>query len=642
MFKTLLIKEWKEKALLAVFGLGVTVAFLAAFLSFGDNPDLRELIPATFLIFFFPFIGVMLGAGAFESEFRNGAWAYLLSRPVRKETIWLAKLTALLSILAAFWLIFIGLMTVVPGLGEVVRGFMFPDILDAGLELFPLILLSSVLYFSAAFSMSILSDRQLSLVFGSLFLGFSLQGLLFYFAFQAEWRGMLSNAGMFPWIDAYKLALVLSSLAFLGASFLTFRRADFSQPKKKAGSLAKYSAVFLVLAWMLAAAWPAVRPGPREELSSGIEISGGEAFFSTSKGLFRYDIAGDKLRKIARWGIEYPGHVIGGGKVVYAASSSEFETPRLRMMNPDGSGKTLLAGGGQNAFPADSYFQGYLISPDGKTVVVSVRKNEVRPRRDPRNSLWSIRSDGTGLKRLPPLPAALDGQGDVSAWLNLHAWDRSSDTLLLSYHRYGGAMGLWTYDLVTGACALLFENPRPFACLVSPFRDVALLIFRREIEGPVEVQLLDISTAERSSVMKLEKLGGSVWFSVWRPAWNREGDKVAFLTGRNGVGATPAVYDMKERRLVRPDIVQVTASEGSSPPSLGWIGGGKLILGVPQEHALRILDLSLAGEKTIPVPAHVEANFAVWPANDVVLLMDLQKDAVWRLDIKTEKWKKIW
>jgi ABC-type transport system involved in multi-copper enzyme maturation permease subunit len=152
MFKTLLIKEWKDKALLTAFGLGIMGLMLASFLLFGNDQDLRELIPATFLIFFFPVIGAMLGAGAFESEFRDGAWTYLLSRPVRKETIWSAKLAALLSILAGFWLVFIGLMAVVPGLGDVIAGFNLPKIVGSGLSLFPLILLSLLLLSIASLS----------------------------------------------------------------------------------------------------------------------------------------------------------------------------------------------------------------------------------------------------------------------------------------------------------------------------------------------------------------------------------------------------------------------------------------------------------------------------------------------------------
>ncbi len=189
MFKTLLIKEWKDKAVLVAFGLAIMGLMLTAFLVSGGDKDLRELIPATFLIFFFPVFGAMLGAGAFESEFRDGAWTYLLSRPVRKGTIWSAKLVALLSILAGFWLAFIGLMAVVPGLGEVVSGFKLPEMLGSGLEFLPLILLSSLFFFSIAFSLSILTDKQLSLVFGTLFLGLVLEGALLFLALPGRGRG---------------------------------------------------------------------------------------------------------------------------------------------------------------------------------------------------------------------------------------------------------------------------------------------------------------------------------------------------------------------------------------------------------------------------------------------------------------------
>ncbi len=49
MFKALLVKECKDKAPIAAFGLGLKVVFLTAFLILGDNPDLRDLIPVGFL-----------------------------------------------------------------------------------------------------------------------------------------------------------------------------------------------------------------------------------------------------------------------------------------------------------------------------------------------------------------------------------------------------------------------------------------------------------------------------------------------------------------------------------------------------------------------------------------------------------------
>ena len=644
MFKTLVIKEWKEKALIAVFGLGVMVIFLAAFLIFGDKQDLRELIPATFLIFFFPFIGVMLGAGAFEPEFRNGSWAYLLSRPVRKETIWLAKLTALLSIMAGFWLVFIGLMAVVPGLGEVVRGFRFPEILDAGLEVFPLILLSSVFYFSVAFSLSILSERQLSLVFGSFFLGFVVQALLSYFAFLAQGRGLLSNVGSFLWLDAYNLALVLSGLAFLGASLITFRKADFSQPRKKNLSLAKYAILFLVLAWILAVAWPVFRPGPEEEFSSRVEVVGSEAFFSTTRGLYRYDIVRDHLKKIAKWGPNslWSSFVIAGGQVLYDAAGGLQEGPALCIMNTDGSGKRLLVGRRHDDVPGYQWFGDFLLSPDGKTAVFfSEQVVETVPRSN-KKTIMSIRTDGTGLKKLPPLDPALAGTSGEYTWIRTNAWLESSNSLLLMRRPQRTLMSLWTYNLATGAQASLFETPRLGQCIVSPGHDKVFIVYQPEVRGPIDVTLLDIASAEYAPVIKIENPDGSIWFSVRRPVWNRKGDKVAFLVQQDGGVFSPAVYLLKERRVVMLNNVRVREWLDSAP-TLGWTSGdAKLVLGVPQERMLKILDPDLAVERAVPVPASIGANFAAWPAGDAVLVQDSDKESVWRLDLKTEKWKRIW
>jgi ABC-type transport system involved in multi-copper enzyme maturation permease subunit len=642
MFKTLLFKEWKERALIALFGLGLMIVLLAAFLIFGDSLDFRDLIPAGFL-FIFPFLGLILGAGAFESELRNDAWAYLLSRPVRKETVWLAKLTALLSIMAGFWLVFLGLMAAVPRLGEVVAGYRFPEVFEAGLEFFPMILLSSVFYFSIAFSLSILSERQFGLVFGSLFLGLALQGVLTYFAFQAEGRGLLSHAGWFPWLDAYKLALVLSSLAFLGASLITFRKADFSQPKRKAWSLTKYSLLFVALAWLLAAAWPAVRPGPKEELSYGMDVVGGDAFFSTTRGLYRYDIARDKVSRLAGGPFDNGSYVIAGGKILYSIYNRKDGIVALHVMKTDGSGKKLLVGGGEDVTPMPIVSYGFALSPDGKTAVIPSEEIEGSSRhRTYKRTLWSARTDGTGCKKLPPL--ILAGNGKEYTWISIRAWPPTSHNLLLWARPVEGETGLWTYDMATGAQTCLFEGSRVAAGLASPDGDAIVLTHRAEVKGPSEILLLDIPSGEKTSVMKIESSEASIW-GLANAVWSRTGDRVAFLV-RKGRGVfTVAVYSRSERRLI--EATNLPAEETSpkalsfSSPSIDWIGKGtKLVLGVPQERCLKVLSPDLAVEKKLPVPSHFGKSYNVRAAGDVVLIEDSENDAIWRLDLETEKWKK--
>lgn len=644
MFKTLLIKEWKDKAPVAALGLALMALVMAAFLAAGGDRDLREFIMAAFLIGFFPFVGLMLGAGAFEPEFRDGAWAFLLSRPVRKETVWLAKLAASFSILAVFGLVFLGLMAAVPDLGRVVAGFKFPEMLTPGLELLPLVLLSSLFFFSIAFSLSLLSEKQLSLVLGGFFIGLILQSLLIKMASMADGRGTLLRSGVFPGLQTYKLAVVLSSLAFLAASLITFRKADFSQPKRKAASLAKYAAAFLAAAWLFAAAWPALRPGPPEKITSSVDIIGEAAYFATTKGFYRYDIAHDSLRKLARWRSQDAWTAVGHGKILYAAGWDAEELPPLRAMDLDGSGKQTLLGPGSEAPPADWETWNSGLSPDGRRVAVFAREgDEGIASLDAPRSLWLVRTDGSGVKKLPALDPALQNRGDRRVWLFIAGWSAPTDSLILMVRRSSGAgMALWTYDLATGAQKRLFEAERMSYPSVSPSGRSVFIVHGSGRSGPFEAAIIDVASGETTLVKKLEAPNSFIYGSLTGFAWSKSGDDIAFLVRKDKGVYSPAYYSMSERRLV-----EVGDSPPGEPfsarPSIDWIdGGATLVLGLPRDRCLKVLDRRLAEVITVGVPADVPQSYYVRPAGEAVFLQGFDPESVWKLDLKTEKWKKIW
>jgi len=651
MFKTLLIKEWKDKAPLVAFGLGIMALMLAAFLVLGDDQDLRELIPATFLIFFFPVIGAMLGAGAFESEFRDGAWTYLLSRPVRKETIWLAKLVASLSILAGSWLLFIGLLAVAPGLEEVVSGLKLPDMLGSGLALFPLILLSSLFFLSIAFSLSILTDKPLSLVFGSLFLGFVLEGVLFVFAFLAQGRAMLTQSGRFPMLGVFNLGLVLSSLAFLAASLLTWLKADFSQSRIKTGALARWCLLFLAAAWALSAAWPALRPGPKEEIGS-IEVVGNEAVLSTSKGLYHYELESGRFRKIVRLRLDWGCSAVGGGKVLYVAGHDLQGGFELWVANTDGSDKRLLWGSGRGDMSVSFWPGTPRISPDGKTAVFAYEEtSETSPRSHVR-SLASIGTEGRGLKKLAPLDPVLAGEGEQSATI-IRGWLGSPDGLLMWARPLKAGSGprtvrtpynVWRYDLASGAQIKLFESPGSVSLVPNPAGNMALLISEKDQAGPIDISLLDLKTGTTTPISTIERPGKGtpLWSAIEHSAWSGDGDRVGFLIHREGHLPTPAVYSGKDRRLVMGPGIRLQESPDLSN-GLAWIGDGtKLAVTAVRDRSIYVLGPDLALEKTVPVPPSVNGRFRVWPVGAAVLLTDQENQAIWRLDLKTDKWKRIW
>jgi len=644
MFKTLLIKEWKDKAPVAALGLALMAVFLAAFLAGGGDGDLREYMMAAFLIGFFPFVGLMLGAGAFEPEFRDGAWAFLLSRPVRKETVWLAKLAASFSILAVFGLVFLGLMAAVPDLGRVVAGFNFPEMLEAGLELFPLVLLSSLFFFSIAFSLSILSEKQLGLVLGSLVLGAVLQGLLSFIAYRAELRGWLSNSGRLPWLDAYKLAMVLSSLAFLAASLITFRKTDFSQPKRKAASLAKHAALFLAAAWFLSGLWPALRPGPPEKITAGVEVVGGCAYFATTKGFYRYDIAQDSLDKLVRWRSQDAWTVIGGGKLLYMAGWDPEELPPVRAINLDGSGKRTLVEAGSEELPFELQPWSLRLSPDGQKAVALARETSdgTGPTPGP-YFVWIVRTDGSGSKRLPPLDPDLQMKGDHPAWVSIVGWHARKDLLILMARRSGETgMALWTYELATGAQKRLLAADRMGYPVVSPGGTSVMVVHKSDPSGPLEAALIDPVSGERTLVAQLESSLSYFYGTFMGFAWSERGGDCAFLIRKDQGVYVPARYSMSERRLVEAGGFPY-GEPSSHVPSIGWIDEDrKLVLGLPRDRCLKVLGRDLAEVKTLGVPDEVAKAFYVRAAGGNVFLHAFGEEGVWRLDLKTEKWKKVW
>jgi ABC-type transport system involved in multi-copper enzyme maturation permease subunit len=642
MFMTLLIKEWKDKAVIALFGLIMMAAFAAAFLALDGQDDFRELLAAGFLSLFFPAIGAILGAGAFESEFRDGAWAYLLSRPVRKETVWLAKLAALLSVLAGYWLIFLGLTAAVPGLGGMVAGYRIPGMLDSEVNLFPLVLFTSLFLFSVAFSLSLLSEKLLGLVLGSIFLGSLVQAALTYVAFKLEGRGLLSKAGLYPWLDAYKLALVLSCLAFLVASLLTFRRVDFSQPKRKAASLAKHSALFLIAAWFLAALWPTLRPGRPEELESRIEVVGANAYFATTRGFYRYDIARDSLKKVARWRSPYVETVIGGGKLLYTKWDPQEEGVSLRVMNLDGTEKRTLLGAGPGADPIEWRPWGFLLSPDGRKAAAITVSHDKDGRSRP-EALLIVPTNGSGLNETLPLDPALRAQLRTTVWLRIAAWKARPDSLILQLYGRDVPSRLWTCDPATGAQRQLFEAARIGFHSVSPQDGSALITYRLDSAGPLAAARMDLTSGKTIELARFDVRTDLLFYSVYSNApRSANGEDVAMLIMTQEGFLVPAYFCGKEGRTIVADGAPIEASSSEMPSILWAAGDTRLAVVLPKDRLVKILDRNLREVGRIRFPDAVHDMSGGQSTVRGLLLLSRQPEGVWRLDLDTEKWKRIW
>jgi Tol biopolymer transport system component len=204
-----------------------------------------------------------------------------------------------------------------------------------------------------------------------------------------------------------------------------------------------------------------------------------------------------------------------------------------------------------------------------------------------------------------------------------------------------GAAVLWRYDLSSGVQTKLFESPWPALFVPNPAGNSALMITRKDrFAGPVDVSLLDLATGTETPVTTIERSETPLWPTIASIVWSADGDKIAFLARQDGGLLRPAVYLMKERRLVLPDDVQV--HELLEWASLGWTTDGlKLVLADPAARSLRITGPDLDWKTTMAVPASMSPRFRAWPFGNAVLVSDHDNEAVWRLDLMTEKWKKI-
>jgi hypothetical protein len=284
----------------------------------------------------------------------------------------------------------------------------------------PLVLFTSLFFFSVAFALSLLSEKLLGLVLGSIFLSSILQVAWTYVAFRAEARGLLSHGELYPWLDAYKLALVLSCLAFLAASLLTFRRVDFSQPKRKAASLAKYASLFLTVAWLLSILWPTLRPGRPEELESRIEVVGANAYFATTRGFYRYDIGRDSLKKIIRWNRRYYFSIaIKGGKVLYSGLDTQGQL-NLFILNLDGEEQKMLLGPGtgDGRLDLNLWPLSLALSPDGRRAAVIAMKRDEDGHSRP-DAVWIIPTDGSGRNEPLKFDTTLQAQPKTPLWFRI-------------------------------------------------------------------------------------------------------------------------------------------------------------------------------------------------------------------------------
>lgn len=85
MFGQFFIKEWKEKRVFIILAVFLFLALIVIRLS--GREETVGIPASALLMFILPLIAIMIGASSFTVEFKNDAWAYLFSRPVKRWAV---------------------------------------------------------------------------------------------------------------------------------------------------------------------------------------------------------------------------------------------------------------------------------------------------------------------------------------------------------------------------------------------------------------------------------------------------------------------------------------------------------------------------------------------------------------------------
>lgn len=630
MFGKIFLKEWRENIL--IFSLAILFMAALIVLNLSNQIELTLYSSSMFLMLFLPISALLIGSGGFYSEFKDNAWIYLFSRPIKKEKIWIFKYISLLSILLAIFLIFFLVRHFLPGLDEILKDIDFPSEFSGLLSL-SIYFVVPILAFTISFSISLLYDKQFVIFFVSALIGTGL-ALLFRKYIEFLWL-------TYFYTKDFKIFYLFIAVSFIAASILTFIKSDFSQMGKKIFRFSKYVVLFLGLSFFLGTVW--ITKGKIFSADKGFyhyssHKHQGDVYLSSFRhGIFRFDSRQDKIEKLSKKSrFSDFGFSVRNGKIAFI----EYVKGRkgwqhdLWIMNTDGSDEKALIESHKKESPFHNlYLRSCILSPEGNRVAF-ITSPESRRSEKKIPILWWMNTDGSGLKSqsLDFLPNRYSPYS--SSRLELIAWPALEDYLILSFEeKSSGPISFYKIvkvDLEQGAYQVLVENVLgPYQIWVSPKHNSLALGFRDKLDNKEIIAVLNLKTLEIKEIFKadfLKKLGGI--------KWDQNGDKIAFVREKE-----LWVYHLAENRAKK--IIQWNYNYETR---FDWASDGhKFVLIEPfyGEGHLTVLGEDFSEEKIIKIPFPIKGSVYVWGLDNKVLVKDYRRGPLWRVDLETEEWKKI-
>jgi ABC-type transport system involved in multi-copper enzyme maturation permease subunit len=632
MLRRMIVKEWKEKSSLVIFALAVFLLFSIAFSVYAKDAETLDLLVSTLLLVFPAAFALLLGASGFASEFQDGAWAYLFSRPVKRWRIWLAKCISLLTVLYVAILFLALLIRFHPVLATAGGTFHFTLVGDKSYGLFVFVM--PLVFFMMSFSLSVVFDKPFSVAFLAALIWMA---LLLALTVMIE---PLFNRGVLPSVlSAESIVAVLLPLSFILASFVTLNKADFSQPRSRAWTFTiSAAASFLILAVAVSLYALGVWKPMDERYIYNLQSSADGVYFATHEGFFKFDAADGRTQKIARYRTMWGQISLGGDNVAFETDYREGARrgfAELRIMKINGQDeKSLVKAWDQDSPLYGGYFYPIRVSPRGDRVAFVARNIPKTTTAD----LWLVHSDGSNLRGYDL------GTRNARSYLSL-VFGNSGQSLFLFFSpkldpgsnaRQAGA-SIMRVDLESGEATLLAEGiRRPYLSFWQQARSesgadqIVYLSYDKGLSRDILTVLDSVSLVEQR--IDLED-------SVTCFRLNKAGDMLAFLTSRSKLG----IYSLKDQGLVK--IAEVKGYDLRWPSeALEWTYDNRLILTKIEgkNSSICLLDTDLAEQKGYRFPFTSNKAERIWSAGNYIIVEDTERNQLWGVDLENNKWLRIY
>jgi ABC-type transport system involved in multi-copper enzyme maturation permease subunit len=639
MFGKLFLKEWKDKLSLFFFPFIGMAIIAIVFLAFAEEKsDLSEYLYGGLIYVYLPLTALLIGASGFQSEFKNDAWAYLFSRPVQRWQIWLVKYLALLSIFIAVLLVFFLVILIIPQF-SVSSGIFEPyiEILENGLTFAHWIFLSFSA-FTISFCLSFIVEKTYIILLTSIFLAVGLVSIFYVFSV------FLST--LYPFESGMERFIFFIPVAFVAASFLTFIRTDFTQVKKKVLVFSGILSALIVMSLGVNTVWT-LNSYSYHYYADGFQKYEDWVYIGTEKGIFRYHPEQDRLKAVKKMRLLELEPFVRGGKIAFVKyKSRRCRTSELWVMEADGSQKKLLLERPKEEQRTPYYGDYYhpigsiMLSPDGNRIAFIeetqkfIEREEETYKYTERKKEFAVswmNSDGTELKS-----KSLDfGSFENACFL---AWPEFEDSLFI-YFCSDNLGKIIKFNLENSAFHILGEYNinwwwwRDKNVEISPQGDlIAIHFYDEEIERRI-LSILDLRTLEKRDVFEAN--------TIEDIRWNDRGDRLGFVSDKKLLW----VYDLSENNAKKVSELayyyQVWNNffvfSARKLAAFDFIDGTKIYLQVFGE--------DFSEEKSVEIPfssKYYFIDFAAGFNNSLFLWAEGRKTELWRFDLNTEEWRKIY